>query len=64
MNRFNLNFSIFIKEVLGKDEESLSYAQKTLKEALEYLEKFDLEADKDSTAVLELIKDNIELWNL
>lgn len=29
---------------------------------MEYLDKFDLQADKDSSAILELIKDNIELW--
>ena len=57
-----MNFSIFQLEVLGEQERALEQASQTLKDAEDYLEKFDLEPCKDSAAVLELIKDNFELW--
>lgn len=58
-----LNFSVFNYEILGLQAEAIKIAQKAFDEGIANLENLtDEQAYKESTMILQLIRDNISLW--
>ncbi|CAI9262546.1 unnamed protein product [Lactuca saligna] len=57
-----LNFSVFYYEILNSPERACHMAKQAFDEAISELDNIDEEAYKDSTLILQLIKDNLTLW--
>ena len=58
-----LNYSVFNYEILGHQDEAIKIAQKAFDEGIQNLENLtDEQAYKDSTMILQLLRDNISLW--
>ncbi|OMJ88655.1 hypothetical protein SteCoe_9353 [Stentor coeruleus] len=58
-----LNFSVFNYEIMSQQSEACAMAQKAFDEAIQDLENLtDETAYKDSTMILQLIRDNLSLW--
>lgn len=57
-----LNFSVFRFEILGDKKTAIEEASKTFSKAVERLDDLDEDEYKDSTIVLQLLRDNISLW--
>ena len=59
-----LNYSVFNYEILGQHEDAIKIAQKAFDQGIENLENLtDEQAYKESTMILQLLRDNISLWN-
>jgi 14-3-3 protein epsilon len=57
-----LNFSVFQYEIRKNPKEACTMAKAAFDEAINGLEGLDEEKSKDSTAILQLLKDNLTLW--
>jgi len=57
-----LNFSVFHYEIMGDKEKAIEMAKKYFDVALPKIETLDGEAYKDTTLILQLLRDNISLW--
>jgi len=57
-----LNFSVFHYEIMGDKEKAIEMAKKYFDVALPKIESLDGEAYKDTTLILQLLRDNISLW--
>jgi len=57
-----LNFSVCYFEILNQTEQAVALAKKTFDDALEDLDYLSEQAYKDSTMILQLLKDNLNLW--
>jgi 14-3-3 protein epsilon len=58
-----LNYSVFNYEILNQHSEAIKIAQKAFDEGIQNLENLtDEQAYKESTMILQLIRDNISLW--
>ena len=58
-----LNYSVFNYEILNQQDEAIKIAQKAFDEGIANLENLtDEQAYKESTMILQLIRDNISLW--
>mmetsp|Transcript_367 Transcript_367/g.768 ORF Transcript_367/g.768 Transcript_367/m.768 type:complete len:251 (-) Transcript_367:67-819(-) len=57
-----LNYSVFFNEVMGQVAEAVGLARATLEEAQADLPNLDENAQRDSHQVLQLLKDNLDLW--
>ena len=58
-----LNFSVFNYEILNQHADAIKIAQKAFDEGIQNLENLtDENAYKESTMILQLIRDNISLW--
>jgi len=58
-----LNFSVFYYEILQKSEEACNMARTAFDEAIPELDNISEENYKDSTLILQLLRDNLTLWN-
>merc|ERR1712159_600366 len=58
-----LNFSVFYYEICDKKEEASQLAKNAFDDAIDQLETLSEEAYKDSTLIMQLIKDNLTLWD-
>ena len=59
-----LNFSVFYYEIMNKPENACSMAKAAFDEAIPNLDNLtDETAYKDSTLILQLLRDNLTLWN-
>ena len=58
-----LNFSVFYYEILQKTEEACVMARSAFDEAIPELDNISEENYKDSTLILQLLRDNLTLWN-
>jgi 14-3-3 protein epsilon len=58
-----LNFSVFYYEILQKTEEACQMARTAFDEAIPELDNISEENYKDSTLILQLLRDNLTLWN-
>ncbi|XP_074637655.1 14-3-3 protein beta/alpha-B-like isoform X2 [Acropora palmata] len=57
-----LNFSVFYYEIMGKPEEACQLARKAFDNALADPSKLTEEKYKDSTLIMQLLRDNLTLW--
>lgn len=58
-----LNYSVFNYEILNQQSDAIKIAQKAFDEGIANLENLtDEQAYKESTMILQLIRDNISLW--
>lgn len=58
-----LNYSVFMYEILEKREEASSVAKEAFDAAINKLDEVDEEQYRDSTLIMQLLKDNLSLWN-
>lgn len=58
-----LNFSVCYYEILKKKEEACKLAKEAFDAAIEKLDTLNDASYKDSTLIMQLLKDNLTLWN-
>ena len=57
-----LNFSVFHYEVLGNPEEACKMARQAFEDAIAELDNVSEDSYKDSTLIMQLLRDNLTLW--
>ncbi|KAJ0960048.1 hypothetical protein J5N97_000163 [Dioscorea zingiberensis] len=57
-----LNFSVFYYEILNSPERACHLAKQAFDEAITELDALNEESYKDSTLIMQLLKDNLTLW--
>lgn len=57
-----LNFSVFYYEILNDPERACKMAQAAFDEAISELDNVSEESYKDSTLIMQLLRDNLTLW--
>jgi len=57
-----LNFSVFYYEIRNSPDSAIQLAKQAFDEAIEKLEGLTDESYKDSTLIMQLLRDNITLW--
>merc|ERR1711988_1725931 len=57
-----LNFSVFLYEVQSKSNQACDLAKKAFDDAIAELDTLDEESYKDSTLIMQLLRDNLTLW--
>ncbi|KAK2093984.1 hypothetical protein P7K49_027722 [Saguinus oedipus] len=57
-----LNFSVFYYEILNSPEKACSLAKTAFDEAIAELDTLSEESYKDSTIIMQLLRDNLTLW--
>jgi 14-3-3 protein epsilon len=57
-----LNYSVFMYEVQSKPQEACNLAKGAFDDAIAELDTLDEESYKDSTLIMQLLRDNLTLW--
>jgi len=57
-----LNFSVFYYEIMNSPDNAIQLAKQAFDEAIEKLESLTDDSYKDSTLIMQLLRDNITLW--
>jgi len=57
-----LNFSVFYYEIMNSPDNAIQLAKLAFDDAIEKLEQLQDESYKDSTLIMQLLRDNITLW--
>ena len=57
-----LNYSVFLYEVQAKQTEACTLAKQAFDDAIAELDTLDEESYKDSTLIMQLLRDNLTLW--
>ena len=57
-----LNFSVFYYEILNKKDEAVKLAKSAFDDAVSELDSLSEESYKDSTLIMQLLRDNLTLW--
>merc|ERR1711924_89271 len=57
-----LNYSVFLYEVQGNQSQACSLAKQAFDDAIAELDTLDVESYKDSTLIMQLLRDNLTLW--
>jgi 14-3-3 protein epsilon len=57
-----LNYSVFLYEVQAKSAEACDLAKQAFDDAIAELDTLDEESYKDSTLIMQLLRDNLTLW--
>lgn len=57
-----LNYSVFYYEIRNDPNEAVNIARKAFDDAIADLESLEEEKYKDSTTIMQLLRDNITLW--
>merc|ERR1719389_1241060 len=57
-----LNYSVFLYEVQAKQQEACTLAKQAFDDAIAELDTLDEESYKDSTLIMQLLRDNLTLW--
>jgi hypothetical protein len=58
-----LNYSVYFWELQKKKEKAMALAKDAFDEAIPKLEDLDEDAYKDSTLIMQLLRDNLTLWS-
>ena len=57
-----LNFSVFYYEIMDKPKEACQLAKRAFDDAIRELDVLSEESYKDSTLIMQLLRDNLTLW--
>ncbi|KAL5997888.1 14-3-3 protein 9 [Asimina triloba] len=57
-----LNFSVFYYEIMNSPERACHLAKQAFDEAISELDTLNEESYKDSTLIMQLLRDNLTLW--
>merc|ERR1712195_201499 len=57
-----LNFSVFLYEVLSNPDEACKMARTAFEDAIAELDNVAEDSYKDSTLIMQLLRDNLTLW--
>ncbi|MGH0159637.1 UNVERIFIED_CONTAM: hypothetical protein FKN15_037888 [Acipenser sinensis] len=57
-----LNFSVFYYEILNSPEQACALAKSAFDEAIAELDTLNEDSYKDSTLIMQLLRDNLTLW--
>ncbi|XDV42255.1 hypothetical protein PO909_010959 [Leuciscus waleckii] len=57
-----LNFSVFFYEILNSPEQACALAKQAFDEAIAELDTLNEDSYKDSTLIMQLLRDNLTLW--
>merc|ERR1739845_142544 len=57
-----LNYSVFQYEVLGSPDEACKMARTAFEDAIAELDNVSEDSYKDSTLIMQLLRDNLTLW--
>ena len=57
-----LNFSVFYYEILNSPDRACRLAKKAFDDAIAELDTLSEESYKDSTLIMQLLRDNLTLW--
>mmetsp|Transcript_10722 Transcript_10722/g.9136 ORF Transcript_10722/g.9136 Transcript_10722/m.9136 type:complete len:142 (-) Transcript_10722:235-660(-) len=57
-----LNFSVFYYEVLNQPDEACKMARQSFEDAIAELDNVSEDSYKDSTLIMQLLRDNLTLW--
>ncbi|XP_041810290.1 14-3-3 protein beta/alpha-B-like [Chelmon rostratus] len=57
-----LNFSVFYYEILNSPEKACELAKKAFDDAIAELDQLNEDSYKDSTLIMQLLRDNLTLW--
>jgi len=57
-----LNFSVFYYEILNSPDQACHLAKQAFDEAISELDQLNEESYKDSTLIMQLLRDNLTLW--
>ena len=57
-----LNYSVFLYEVQSESMKACDLAKQAFDEAIAELDTLDEESYKDSTLIMQLLRDNLTLW--
>jgi len=57
-----LNFSVFYYEIMNSPDSAIQLAKQAFDDAIEKLEDLQDDSYKDSTLIMQLLRDNITLW--
>eukprot|EP00382_Lankesteria_abbotti_P002689 CAMPEP_0113844902 /NCGR_PEP_ID=MMETSP0372-20130328/476_1 /TAXON_ID=340204 /ORGANISM="Lankesteria abbotti" /LENGTH=258 /DNA_ID=CAMNT_0000813919 /DNA_START=101 /DNA_END=877 /DNA_ORIENTATION=- /assembly_acc=CAM_ASM_000359 len=57
-----LNFSVFYYEIVGKPDQACNLAQQAFDEAMAELDNVAEDSYRDSTLIMQLLRDNLTLW--
>ena len=57
-----LNFSVFYYEILNSRDEAVKLAKSAFDDAVSELDSLNEESYKDSTLIMQLLRDNLTLW--
>merc|ERR1740130_126684 len=58
-----LNFSVFYYEICEEKEEATKLAKSAFESAIDHLDTLGDDEYKDSTLIMQLLKDNLTLWS-
>jgi len=58
-----LNFSVCYYEILGEQKKACRLAKKAFDQAIEKLDSLNDSSYKDSTLIMQLLRDNLTIWN-
>ena len=57
-----LNFSVFYYEIMGQPDQACELAKNAFDDAIAELDTLNEESYKDSTLIMQLLRDNLTLW--
>jgi len=57
-----LNFSVFFYEIVGSPEKACALAKQSFDDAIAELDTLNEDSYKDSTLIMQLLRDNLTLW--